>query len=329
MEAPSSAEAYDQVLALERNLLAASKSKGPYDPAVRRLRTSIRDGYEALILRDVAFCEAFEVEQALWRLHYREIEGFRLKIRKLLTSHEQTEGREPTIGQRKKRKKEPKKEPLLRALTSFRSFLGEASGFFHGVLIKLRLQHGLASSLGSTDRFSAEGEVTEELGRCMVTCNKILVYLGDLARYKELYAVMDSSVRDWSVAANYYKQAAVLWPSSGNPYNQLAVLCTYCGNNLTALYLYCRSLAVSVPFETAWDNVVLLLEKNKQIAAQVSAPGIDVDRRFRGEITLPTNLHGFVIEQDLWSIRKVARSQAWFIIFFIELIRMLLVQSSR
>ncbi|MCO5552605.1 hypothetical protein L7F22_006119 [Adiantum nelumboides] len=261
MEAFSSADAYDQILALERNLLAASKCKGSFDPAVRRLRTSIRDSYEALILKDLAFCEAFEVEQALWRLHYREIESFRVKIRKLLTVQEQTEGPEPPVGNRKKRKKEPKKEPLLRAQASLRSFLGEASGFFHGLLIKLRLQHGLASSLGNTDRFSAEGDVTEELRRCMVTCNRVLVYLGDLARYKELYAVMDSSVRNWSVAANYYKQAAVLWPSSGNPYNQLAVLCTYCGNNLTALYLYCRSLAVSIPFETAWDNVFLLLEK--------------------------------------------------------------------
>ncbi|MCO5576431.1 hypothetical protein L7F22_030241 [Adiantum nelumboides] len=328
MEAPSSAVAYDQILALERNLLAASKCKGSFDPAVRRLRTSIRDSYEALILKDLAFCEAFEVEQALWRLHYREIEGFRVKIRKLLTVQEQTEGPEPAVGNRKKRKREPKKEPLLRALASLRSFLGEASGFFHGLLIKLRLQHGLASSLGNTDRFSAEGDVTEELRRCMVTCNRVLVYLGDLARYKELYAVMDSSVRNWSVAANYYKQAAVLWPSSGNPYNQLAVLCTYCGNNLTALYLYCRSLAVSVPFETAWDNVFLLLEKNKQVALQVSSPGSDVDKRIRVEITLPTNLHGFVVEQDLWSLHKVARSQVSFIILFIDLVRTLLVQSS-
>ncbi|KAH7332042.1 hypothetical protein KP509_20G065100 [Ceratopteris richardii] len=162
----------------------------------------------------------------------------------------------------------------------------------------------------------------------MVTCNKILVYLGDLSRYKELYAVMESSDRDWSVAANYYKQAAVLWPSSGNPYNQLAVLCTYCGNSLSALYLYCRSLAVSVPFETAWENVALLLEKNKQMATQTSTSGSNIDKRLKFDISMPDNLHAFVIEQDLWSIRKAGRCQRDFMISFIELVRILLVQAS-
>lgn len=326
--APAAAEAYDQIFRLERNLLAASRTKGPFDPAVRRLRNSIRDGYEALILRDLALCESFEVEQALWRLHYREIEGFRVRIRRLLTSKTPAEDNAALGSRGKKRKKENKHEPLLRALTSFRSFLGEASGFFHGLLIKLRLQHGLASSVGNTDRLSAEGDLTEELRRCMVTCHRILIYLGDLARYKELYAVMDVSVRDWSVAANYYKQAAFLWPSSGNPYNQLAVLCTYCGNTLTALYLYCRSLAVSVPFVTAWDNVVLLFEKNKQHFARACFPRSDCDKKSWCETTLPTNLHGFVIEQDLWSTYSVGRSQGLFVMHFVELVRILLTQSS-
>jgi hypothetical protein len=45
--------------------------------------------------------------------------------------------------------------------------------------------------------------------------------LGDLARYKELHAVVEGRAADWSVAASYYQQSSKLWPHDGNSHNQV------------------------------------------------------------------------------------------------------------
>jgi len=61
----------------------------------------------------------------------------------------------------------------------------------------------------------------EELQRCQSMCHRCLIYLGDLARYKELHAVVEGRAADWSVAASYYQQSSKLWPHDGNSHNQV------------------------------------------------------------------------------------------------------------
>ncbi len=60
-------------------------------------------------------------------------------------------------------------------------------------------------------------------------------------------------------AGDYYRQSLQLIPDSGNPHNQLAVLATYTDDDFEAIYHYFRSLAVSNPFVTAKDNLVVLV----------------------------------------------------------------------
>ncbi|KAJ7535662.1 hypothetical protein O6H91_12G042000 [Diphasiastrum complanatum] len=105
-----------------------------------------------------------------------------------------------------------------------------------------------------------------------VSCCRCLLYLGDLARYEQLYSVLGGQARDWSTAAKYYRQAAAMWPSGGNPHNQLAVLATYVRDELLAVYYYIRSLSVENPFVTAKENLRLLFEKNQQRFEQ--SPGL-------------------------------------------------------
>jgi protein SMG7 len=64
---------------------------------------------------------------------------------------------------------------------------------------------------------------TERFRRCQCVCHRCYIYLGDLARYKELHLVVEGRTADWYVAANYYRQASALWPSGGNPHNQVLV----------------------------------------------------------------------------------------------------------
>lgn len=246
---------------MEKKLAQLLKSRGSLDPAVRGVRVSLRDSYEALLLTSdtSAHVYAAEVEQALWRLHYRGIEEFRTKMRNLSAS--------PNNNRTDRRNLH--KDSLSRVVNSFKGFLDEACGYFHGLIVKFRANYGLlpAPSPGEVSRCIKS---TDGLSHCAVSCHRLFTYLGDLARYKEFYAVRNPNDRDWTIAANYYKQAAALCPSSGNPHNQLAVLATYTGDALRAIYHYCRSLAVDAPFITARENIILLLEKKRPHVCKVS-----------------------------------------------------------
>lgn len=247
---------------MEKKLALLLKSRGSLDPAVRGARVSLRDSYEALLLTSDPSAHAYaaEVEQALWRLHYRGIEEFRTKIRNLSAS--------PNNNNRTDRRN-LHKDSLLRVVNSFKGFLDEACGYFHGLIVKFRAKYGL-SPAPSPGEGSLCIKSTDGLSHCAVSCHRLFTYLGDLARYKELHAVRNPNNRDWTIAANYYKQAAALCPCSGNPHNQLAVLATYTGDTLSAIYHYCRSLAVDAPFITARENIILLLEKKRPHVCKVS-----------------------------------------------------------
>ncbi|KAH7294841.1 hypothetical protein KP509_27G021400 [Ceratopteris richardii] len=162
-----------------------------------------------------------------------------------------------------------RREPVQKILAVFRSYLAEATGFYHDLILKIGAKHGLSQddltnsslldkNIKKNDKRSAE------LKRCQLSCHRCLIYLGDLARYKEYYGD-DVKNHDWSIAAGFYVKAASLWPASGNPYNQLAVLATYIGDEMLAVYHYFRSLASETPFLTAKDNLILLFEKNRHI----------------------------------------------------------------
>ncbi|CAO1612784.1 unnamed protein product [Parajaminaea phylloscopi] len=120
---------------------------------------------------------------------------------------------------------------------------------------------------------------------------KILVYCGDLARYREIYR--DTSLsgprqggapsgrgyrrsspaasgqrrsatpapRNFLNAVRCYEAARLLSPSEGNPSNQLAVVATYQSDTFGALYHYYRALCVRRPFVTAKINLGSVLIK--------------------------------------------------------------------
>ncbi|KAI9144033.1 hypothetical protein BKA69DRAFT_902204 [Paraphysoderma sedebokerense] len=94
----------------------------------------------------------------------------------------------------------------------------------------------------------------------MLTCFRSLIYLGDLARYRE--QLNDKPVKTYAVAKSYYKEALTIAPEHGNPHNQLAVVATYLQDELSAVYHYYRSLIVRQPFLTAKDNLGLLFQQS-------------------------------------------------------------------
>ncbi|KAJ7298010.1 hypothetical protein O6H91_Y022000 [Diphasiastrum complanatum] len=310
---------YNQALELEKQLRVLIQAKGPFDPNVRALRSNIRESYEAVILQDHEFSELHDVEQALWRLHYKRIEEFRARIRKTMAAVGATTPAPPVpaAGSRVV----TRKEPLQKLQAFFKSFLSEATGFYHDLIMKIRAKYGLSQEYASVQgepQWPVDEQGSTNLKHCQLSCHRCLIFLGDLARYKELHSEGGGHSRDWSVAAGYYLKAASLWPSSGNPHNQLAVLATYVGDELLAVYQYFRSLAVDGPFLTARENLVLLFEKNRQHYTKLSSliPGTilppskldsskapEKEKTGKGEKILPLN-DGAAVKLALKDIKK-------------------------
>lgn len=248
---------YNQALELEKQLRSLLQVKGPFDSSVRTLQNSLREKYESIILEDHELAESHEVEQAIWRLHYKQIDEFRAKIKKINHAASTLKGG-------------TQRDSVLKIIAAFKSFLAEVTCFYHNLILKLRARNGLpqdCSAFGSSGNGVITGDDNERrarVKRCQLSCHRCLIFLGDLARYKEVHGnLQDTRSMDFSVAAGYYLQAASLWPSSGNPHNQLAVLATYVNDELLAVYRYFRSLSVETPFLTARDNLILLFEQNR------------------------------------------------------------------
>ncbi len=200
-----------QALELEKQLRAVLQAKGPFDSHTRSLRNNIRECYEAVVLEDHEFAETHEVEQAIWRLYYKQIDEFRAKIKK---NNAAAGPAVPTPSG----KSASRQEVMHKILAAFKSFLVEATGFYHNLILKLRAKHDLPQDyLAFEVSIDDDEKRAAEVKRCALSCHRCLIFLGDLARYKEVHG----DGQDWSVSTGYYLQAYALWPASGNPHNQV------------------------------------------------------------------------------------------------------------
>ncbi|KAL6600508.1 hypothetical protein ACP70R_045308 [Stipagrostis hirtigluma subsp. patula] len=246
---------------LENQLRKSVQSKVPSDP---NIWIQMRDNFEKIILADHDFSEKHEIEYLLWQLHYKRIEEFRRNINSAGSAASQSG------------KNNASTDRIRRIKSAFRSFLSEASGFYHDLMLKIKSNYGLPLGYFSEGPENASNPLgddkrTAELKKGLMSCHRCLIYLGDLSRYKSLHGDGDSANREYAAASSYYKEAASICPSSGNPHHQLAILASYSGNEVGAVYRYFRSLAADTPFATARDNLIILFEKNRQSYAQLSA----------------------------------------------------------
>nr|CAD1831813.1 unnamed protein product [Ananas comosus var. bracteatus] len=264
--APSSRELaenlYKKNIELENGLRRSAQSKVPSDP---NIWLQMRENYETIILEDHDFSEKHEIEYVLWQLHYRRIEEFRSHINAAASS-----GSATSQGV----KSNARVDRIKRIRSSFKSFLSEATGFYHDLILKIRAKYGLPLGYfpeGPENQILPikDEKKVAETKKGLTSCHRCLIYLGDLARYKGLYGEGDSISRDYAAASSYYMQAVSLCPSNGNPHHQLAILASYSGDELAAIYRYFRSLAVDSPFSTARDNLIIAFEKNRQNYSQL------------------------------------------------------------
>ncbi|KAI3446578.1 hypothetical protein Pfo_003243 [Paulownia fortunei] len=256
---------FNKNVELENKRRKAAQARIPSDPNTWQ---NMRENYEAIVLEDHAFSEQHDVEYALWQLHYRRIEELRALFNAALASAGSV------ASQNGKGPVRTGPDRLTKIRSQFKTFLSEATGFYHDLMLKIRAKYGLPLGYFSDDPdnqipMSKDGNKSSEVKKGLISCHRCLIYLGDLARYKSLYGEGDSKARDFAAASSYYMQASSLWPSSGNPHHQLAILAGYSNDELQSIYRYFRSLAVDNPFITARDNLIIAFEKNRQNYTQL------------------------------------------------------------
>nr|GEW27041.1 hypothetical protein [Tanacetum cinerariifolium] len=78
--------AYLEIVNSEKLLWVTIQHKGISHPEVQDLYRKARSGYEKIILSDYQIVDIQEVEYSLWKLHYKHIDEYRKKIKKVSTS---------------------------------------------------------------------------------------------------------------------------------------------------------------------------------------------------------------------------------------------------
>ncbi|KAL7613015.1 hypothetical protein Lser_V15G05796 [Lactuca serriola] len=265
---------FDKNIELENKRRKSAQARVPSDPNAWQ---QMRENFETIILEDHSFSEKHSIEFALWQLHYRRIEEFR--------AHYNAASATDSTTSRAGGAARPDRASKIRL--QFKTFLSEATGFYHDLILKIRAKYGLPIGQFYPEPENhnvkeKDGKKFNEVKKGLISCHRCLIYLGDLARYKGLYGEGESKSRDYAAASSYYLQAASLWPSSGNPHHQLAILATYSGDELMAVYRYFRSLAAENPFSTARDNLIVAFEKNRQSYSQLHVDSKASSVRTRG-----------------------------------------------
>ena len=181
-------------------------------------------------------------------------------------------------------------------------------------------------------RAAAEAAGGPTTSQCS-TLAQCFLYLGDLTRYRDSGSDAAASHRIVAQAASFYQVAALLSPRWGNPHNQLAVLCLSAKDDLTAVYRYARSLASATPFPTARDNLMQVLERNRQqVAGLAGSPQIKAMRSW-GSSTLdvPSVAPGADTEAQA-AMQEALRCQralrGWTLLSWVRLSGMLWTSSS-
>ncbi|KAL1140647.1 hypothetical protein AAG570_000577, partial [Ranatra chinensis] len=206
-----------------------------YWDRMQHLRSLLKDALKRLLLTDLRFCQAENVEQHLWKILYYNIIEL---LRKFMNDHPDS--------------KDKYKGILL-------GIIDEGTEYFEGLLEnlettnKVKFEQFLSSPI-------CPREGLGYTGLALVAAQKLFLFLGDLARYKE----QANESNSYGLARQWYMKAHQINPKNGRPYNQLALLAMYMRRRLDAVYYFMRSLMASNPLITARDSLLSLFDENRK-----------------------------------------------------------------
>ncbi|RXW22259.1 hypothetical protein EST38_g3607 [Candolleomyces aberdarensis] len=312
---------------IHQSLKELLKTKEPYDRDVEFQRKNLRKRYLNLLLLHPYANDTKDVETSLWmQTSYAFIASYRHRIsiidRAIQGNARQSAEQQQTKQQQNQKQNAHGPVEYRKLLQRFRQFLAEEEKFWIQLVLRMYRSFDLkeaepaltllglitdangaangAKATGAHNIFPQEsssaltpGTEAEKESRLSIM-NKAFIYLGDFARYKELYNEAGgrpragqeagaparrgkirkkgtSGIDTVPMARNYdraqqrYEQARLLLPSDGNASHQLAIVASYVPDRLGSLTHYYRALCVKHPFEPAAENMATHMTKTLQI----------------------------------------------------------------
>lgn len=163
-------------------------------------RRFLQGALQRLLLSDLKYCQADNIEHQFWKiLYYHFIETLRKSISQV-TAEEKPE--------------------VVRLINVI---IDEGNAFFEN----------LVQMLEKTYKFNTEDYINDNhllppkglgyVGLALISVQKLYVFLGDLARYKEQV----NETNNYAKSKYWYTKAQQINPKNGRPYNQLAILAIY------------------------------------------------------------------------------------------------------
>ena len=176
------------------------------------------------------------------------------------------------------------------------------------------LLHALLQRLGEADEAASRSLSAEPVARRFIAlgaavepppfaamraaCARCLVYLGDVARYRQMHLrpppapapssspaleLLGAHHTEWRLAARCYQRSLLISADqAGSAHNQLAVLSQTQGERAGAMMHYLCALSATKPFEVARDNLLALVEKSIGIGRAAGRQGGEQGSRVAG-----------------------------------------------
>ncbi|CAG9114277.1 unnamed protein product [Plutella xylostella] len=200
-------------------------------------RKFLQEALEKLLMTDLKYCQADNIEHHFWKiLYYNFIEVLRKRLAAAAPADRAA------------------------AVAQINAIIDDGNTYFEQ----------LVQTLEKTYKFNTEDYINDNhclppkglgyVGLALVSVQKLYVFLGDLARYKEQV----NETNNYAKSKFWYTKAQQVNPKNGRPYNQLAILAIYARRKLDAVYYYMRSLMSSNPFHSARESLISLFDENRK-----------------------------------------------------------------
>ncbi|XP_046391094.1 telomerase-binding protein EST1A isoform X2 [Ischnura elegans] len=213
---------------------------------------------QTLLATDLKFCEAENVESHIWKVaFYNIVEPLRKELSAPVQSpNDPTPSDSSEEGLRERRERAAKHKEFIQKTVL--GVIEEWTNYLEDLLTALQTAHKFSLDAWldpSSGHPPPKG--LRYLGLALISAQKILIFLGDLARYKE----QTNETANYGKARQWYLKAQLVNPKNGRPYNQLALLAIYARRKLDAVYYYMRSLMASNPFHSARENLLAIFDE--------------------------------------------------------------------
>ncbi|KAJ2952733.1 hypothetical protein O0L34_g7085 [Tuta absoluta] len=200
-------------------------------------RKSLQNALQRLLMSDLKYCQADNIEHHFWKiLYYNFIEILRKSFSQI----------------------SPEDKPKIVKLINV--IIEEGNMFFENLVQMLEKTYKFNTEDYINDNHMMPPKGLGYVGLALISVQKLYVFLGDLARYKEQV----NETNNYSKSKFWYTKAQQINPKNGRPYNQLAILAIYARRKLDAVYYYMRSLMSSNPFHSARESLLSLFDENRK-----------------------------------------------------------------